>query len=159
MGVPSISRAAPNLGTRFTNPVINDTSAAFSFANLYSFAELLIPAFTTITGLIYWVGSTSNGNVISGLHDAAGNKIAFRTTGVAQATAGHVQKVDFDAPVAVSPGKYIGGIAGSSGTGTYRAGLPLTPTNGTLLGGFSIPASITPPTDPFDGNSIVVATY
>jgi hypothetical protein len=123
-------------------------TSAVGAANRMEYQEVHIPVRTLVTGIRYWVGATASGNVRSGLFDAAGQRVGYRSTDSAQSGAGAFgdHPVAFDSAVVVDPGTYFYALQFSSSTATrYNAG-----TSGRAgtsnPGAMGIPSSITVPT-------------
>lgn len=134
-------------------------SAITVTANRHYQALTVIPTPCTITGIRYRVAGTSNGNVRSGLFNAAGTQIAARTTNLAQAAINTFQDVAFDSPVAVEPGVYWRTLIFSSSTATALQVFRHVPDGFTTLGGFAIPATITVTTVPGNAVGPAMTTY
>jgi hypothetical protein len=116
------------------------SSATLAIDTYYSLRVVLLSA-ATVTGVIYRVGATSNGNVRSALYSTAGVQLAARTTNAAQGTANSIQTVAFDTPYAAAPGLYDVLLWFSSASATWMGGRHLKGTvTGTQSGG--VPTTI-----------------
>lgn len=114
---------------------------------------------TTVTGLTYTIGSAASGNVRAALYDSAGTRVANRTTNSAQAGTDTPHNVAFDSAVTLKPGVYYACLIFSSSTATAHCQIGPTSVNQTE-GGFSTPASITPPSStPGNTRTPIISTY
>lgn len=134
-----------NLGTRFVHPVVGDTSLAPG-ANMLVYGVVVVPVPTTLTGIGYWVGDTSNGNVRSGLFTPDNAVVKSRTSNSAQPTANTLHLVAFDSTYAAAAGYFAAALVFSSATGTARGGKSLNLAGNATQGSFQIPLGITFPT-------------
>ncbi len=84
------------------------------------FAEIFIPANTSITGVAILNGHTTNAgvNLTVGLANSAGTIVAKSATTATQSTADTYQQIPFTTPYpAVGPAKYYVAVQGSTTTG------------------------------------------
>lgn len=153
----TLNAALPDWGTFYEVPTIAQASSAAAFNNLMVFGAVKVLAKKTLTGVGYWVGGTSNGNVRCALYDTAGNRVADRTSNAAQAAINTFQQVAFDSTYAAAAGRYFAAIIFSSSTGTAFFGRGLAPANVALQGGFSTPTTISVPTIPVAGVATIAA--
>jgi hypothetical protein len=133
-------------------------SGAVAFANLMAYCEVHVLNASTLTGIGYWVGGVSAGNVRSALYESAGNRVANRTTNVAQAAINTFQQVAFDSTYAATPGVYFAAIIFDTATATHFTGRGLARSGGAVQGGFATPATITVPTTPVAGTGAAAYT-
>jgi hypothetical protein len=120
---PSTAITVPN------GPIVDvPTSNGAGAANTFYVVQILVPSARTITGIRYRVGATSSGNVRAALYDSAGDRIADRTTDLAQAAANGLQTVAFDSPIAIAPGLYYALLWFSAAASTHVAAVMLVVT-------------------------------
>lgn len=137
----------PNLGTWFNNTPGWPPSSTVATGNLLYASQVFIPAPATITGIQWQVAATNTGNVRSALYDAAGTRVANRTTDfdVTGASTYTNVKVAFDATLGVTPGVYFVALIFST-TATFYGGMTSGPTVQAAQGGFTTPSTISVPT-------------
>lgn len=139
--------AAGDLGARFGQSFV---STIASFAPGVVRRGYALPTVVqhrcTITGVRYRVGGVQNGNVKSGLMNAAGTTVASRTTNAPQSTPGtnNVHDVAFDSPYDALPGIYWRYLIFDSATAECFGGRILEPFLRNTEGTFTVPSSITP---------------
>jgi hypothetical protein len=150
--------ALPAWGPYFAHPNVGGASIAITFANNLAYAQVQVLNPSTLTGIGYWVGGTSAGNVRCALYDSAGNRVANRTSNLAQAAINTFQKVAFDSTYVAAPGIYFAAVIFNTATATLVAGKGLSPAGGAIQGGFTTPSTITVPTAP-GATDILCTTY
>jgi hypothetical protein len=149
-----------NIGTHFHPFYLGSASASgANNANSLFLEAITVPWGVTLTGIKYYVGSVSNGNVKVGLYNSAGTLVASSGS-VAQATANNLQAVPFSSTYAAKQGLYYIGIVNSSATGTYWLNNGVSPANSQAAGSFNLPAGPTlPPNNASNVGVPVVTTY
>lgn len=135
-------------------------SAAWSAANASYYIRIFIPNRTTITGISYVVGGTSNGNVKVGLYDNASpmNQLVLSAS-TAQSAANNVQNVAFTSTYDAHPGIYYIFISGSSATGTAQMAKHFQFQQTGTTEFTTPPSTKTRPTTWLNTNCPIVATY
>lgn len=146
-------------GSYFTHPAVGASASSTGLANLQYDAMVVVTARALLTGIGYWVGSTAAGNVRSALYNAAGTKIADKTSNVAQAAANSFQPVPFDSTLWVPAGVYFGSIIFSSASATGFTGKGMLPSKFTTEAGFTTASSLTVPTVPNSTGMLILTTY
>ena len=112
----------------------------------------------TLTGIRYRVGTTPTGNVQVALYNAAGTSRLAASASAAQSTANTFQNVAFTSTVAVSPGSYWAVIQCSAACQLWKV-RQLTPTSAVNPGSFTLPTTITAPTNPENTDRPILYTY
>ena len=139
--------AHPSVGTRFHVAPNLSNSSALRVADRLEYAAVIVPWNATLTGIGYWVGAVGTaGSVRCALYDAAGTRVANRTSNASVASANTWQQVAFDSTYGAVPGLYFASLIWSSGTDTAYTGATIGLAGVAAQGGFETPSSITPPT-------------
>jgi hypothetical protein len=110
----------------------------------YAHAMIPITPADPLTGILVKCGSTADGNIIVALYDADGDRVA-QSNSTAHAGSYAVQAVPFTATYAAAAGVYFLAIIGSSATAKFITASPFGRGATADQGGFSAPATITPP--------------
>lgn len=157
------------LGSIWTNRernIAGVTSRALTAANQLIYVHIVVGAACTLTGIRYRKGSgTTAGNVIFGLFDASGTRVAVTGTFAQGTTANGIKKVPFSSAYSAAAGIYWVGMLGSAtAVDYYGAGANeyFGPTTTVTAGSFAMPASFTPPAmtdDPVSTLIPMLATY
>lgn len=145
-----------SLGTNHAVPSLSVLSTLAVTADRVYYAQLVIPADCTITGLRVYC-SSATGTCNSALYNSSGTRVANST---ANTTVGsNVFNVPFDSTYAAAPGVYFVGIVHS---GTPTMGLHYPGTNSGFVAGPGSGAtatSITPPTTVSGTRVVAMSTY
>lgn len=134
-----------SVGSVFNVLLCGARASAAPGANTLTTGRITVPWGTTLTGVGYFVGTVSNGNVLTALWDGDGALLASRSGVLAQGSANTAQQVAFDSPEVVPAGFYHIGILLSSATGTFYGAVGNSPSKLISPGGFTIPDPITEP--------------
>lgn len=153
------NHALPNLGTSFGIQAITYQNSQTNTADIAYILAVPIPSGATITGVSYFVGATSNGNVRASMYDSTGARVANRTTNSAQPAAYNYHRVAFDSAYAAAPGLYFICLVFSSSSSTsYQiTGGPANDPAGPGSG--ATPTSITPVGGVTNANVPAMRTY
>lgn len=147
-------------GTTFGPVLLGPGSlSAAQTANLLVMHVICIPVAITVTGLVVANGGTAAGNVLAGLYNAAGASLLASSASTAQTGTSTTQLVPFTGTFAAAAGTYIAAVLYSSSSATAPAAYSATPASTAAQGGFSLPASVTPPTAAATAALAVAATY
>lgn len=154
--VARVTGDTPNLGTCFATPALANLSGAAVTADRCYYHQVVIPTSATITGLVYQCTSGAAGNSRVALYNAAGARVANRTTDF---TVSGIDAVAFDTPYAATKGIYFVSVV-FSGTPSISLAQPTLPSGFVAGPGSGATAtSITPPTTIASTRVAVLATY
>lgn len=154
---------APSLGTNWTNGasgIIAGASRPAAIANAMYWVAVVIPVACTLTGFRYRKGaSTVAANVIGGLYDAAGNRVAVSGTVAQGTTANAILTIAFGSTYAAAAGLYwVGLIASSTNVDFFgwQNDQYLGPGSTVTQGSFVTPSTFTPPATTVQATAAVV---
>ena len=136
-----------NLGTWFAVPNMGNQSTPTPTANRVYYAQIVVPVPATLTGVYFLMVTIGSGvNVRSALYNAAGTRVANRTSNLA-CSALTFHKVAFDSAYSALPGVYFLALVFGAAQGTYAATNAISPCGYVAGPGSGATAtSITPPT-------------
>jgi hypothetical protein len=103
------------LGVTIPSMVLGSFADTATNAGRTYFCEVNVQWPVTITGVMYWGGSVSSGNIQTALYNAAGSRLALSAS-VAQVGNTIKSRVPFSAPIAIPQGTYFAAI-GTTATG------------------------------------------
>ena len=147
-------------GTYFAPVIIGAGSlSAAQTANLLVLHTVYIPVAITVTGLAVANGATATGNVLAGIYNAAGSSLLASSGSTAQTGTSSTQYVAFSGTYAAAAGTYIAAVLYSSSSATAPTAYAASPASTAAQGGFSLPASVTPPTAAAGVALAVCSTY
>ena len=147
-------------GTYFAPVTIGPGSlSAAQTANLLVLHVIYIPTAVTLTGLAVANGGTATGNVLAGIYNAAGASLLASSASTGQTGTSSTQYVPFSGTYAAAAGTYILAVLYSSSSATAPTAYSATPASTAAQGGFSLPASVTPPTAAAGAALAVCSTY
>lgn len=132
----------------------NSTNA--QTANLLSLMQVQIPIGGTLTGIVIENGATATGNVLVGVWNAAGSTLVASSASTAMSGTFKAQFVPFSSPVVFTAGTYIFGNMFSSSSATAAAGVLMSPSSTAAQGGFTLPSTVTPPTNAGNTNPVTI---
>jgi hypothetical protein len=141
--------ALPDFDTWFglrSPPMSTPGSVAVSAAKRQLWHKVLVEHRCTLTGIGYFVGGTTAGNVRAALYDSTGARVANRTSNVAMAAAGAFQQIAFDSTVDVDPGWYFVALIFDNTGGSFWGSAILDKGSAATQGTFVTATSITVPT-------------
>lgn len=148
-------KSGVDVGTWFPNPHIGNFSVFAATANLLLYAQIIVLGEPTLTGLSYFCSAAEAGNVRVALYNAAGERVANRSTNLAAAPGW--QKVPFTETYKAVSGAYFAAMMFSTAV-KYGMVSALSPSGSAAQGGFSTPTSITVPTV-MGTNMVAMTTY
>lgn len=146
-----------NWGTWYAPSNFGNNGEVTVAENQVYFVQVQVLGNATLTGITCFVTSVAVGNVRSALYNAAGERVANRST--AQLVTTVFQKVPFTATYAAAPGIYFMALVFTSSLVKVAGTIPLAPAGSVAGPGSGATAtSITPPTT--TGNLVpTISTY
>jgi hypothetical protein len=158
---PTGTGSTPATVTSTYMPAFVGTSSSGSpTANLLYIERIFIPYAATLSGGVWVNNSATAGNVLVGLYNASGTRVAA-TASTAAGNGYATAKAAFTAAYNAAAGVYFVGIMASSATEVWSIGYPVDLYATAAQGSFALPATITPPTTYTATGTLipVVATY
>lgn len=154
--VARVTGDTPNLGTWFGARVLSSVSSGAVTADRCYYHQVVIPTSATITGIAYHCTGGATGNSRVALYNAAGTRVANRTTDF---TVSGLDAVAFDAPYAATKGVYYV-LTVFSGTPTIAlANHAAAGSNVAGPGSGATLASLTPAATVSSGRTPTMTTY
>ena len=150
----------PSSVTSSFMPLYGAVGSGSPTVNLLYIQRIFIPFATTLTGIIWSNNSTVAGNILAGLYNSSGNKVAASAS--TSAGLGYSTAIGaFTSTYSASSGVYFVGIMASSASEIWNAGYAMGLVSTAAQGSFALPSSITVPTSYSATNSLypTVATY
>ena len=150
----------PSTVTTSYEPTYGPIGNGSPTVNLLYVQRIFIALPATLTGIIWSNNSATAGNILVGLYNASGTKVAgsaSTTTGYGYTTA----NAAFTSTYSATSGIYFIGIMASSASEVWNSGYPMGLYSTAAQGSFALPATITAPTTCTATSSLLpmVATY
>jgi hypothetical protein len=159
--VGAIEKEVTSSPAVFHPAFLGDLGVLKPVLNTVYFAQVAVPFKFTLTGVAYRLANTAAGNIRSALYNAAGTRVANKTSNVVVSGGSNVtQGVAFDATYVAEPGIYFVALVFSTASPEVYNGTYLCPSSSVAGPGSGATAtSITPPAITGAGNFVKMVAY